>query len=70
MLKAEVRFGSVYAVKVSGHLAPVKVLGESRYGGWYGINVVTNRDVRIRSAQMLRFEVEKDQSTGKWRKKP
>ena len=55
MKKAEVQIGEVYVAKVSGKLVPVKILGESVYGGWTARNTVTDRIVRIRSAQKLRY---------------
>ena len=55
MKKAEVKIGEVYIMKVSNKLAPVKVEGESGYGrGWYGTNLRTGREVRIRSGAKLR----------------
>ncbi len=54
MKKADVSIGSTYIVKVSGRLAPVTILRESRYGGWIGRNQLTGREVRIRSAARLR----------------
>jgi hypothetical protein len=54
MRKNEVKVGSVYKVKVSGNIADVRITGENAHGGWDGINVATNRKVRIKSAQRLR----------------
>ncbi|MCW5982704.1 MAG: hypothetical protein KIT09_31740 [Bryobacteraceae bacterium] len=48
------RSNATYVVKVSGRLAPVKILRESPYGGWVGRNERTGREVRIRSAAKLR----------------
>ncbi len=54
MKKNEVKVGSTYRVKVSGSVADVRITGENARGGWDGINVATNRKVRIKSAQRLR----------------
>jgi hypothetical protein len=54
MKKAEVRVGEVYAVKVSGNMAPVIIDEEHPKGGWTGTNQETNRQVRIKTAQRLR----------------
>ena len=54
MKKNDVTIGQTYVVKVSGKLAPVRLVSESRYGGWNGVNVKTNRDIRIKSAAKLR----------------
>jgi hypothetical protein len=55
MKKKDVVIGETYAVKVSGKIAPVKIISESIYGGWNGLNVRTKREVRIRSAMRLRY---------------
>ena len=54
MKKSEVRTGETYKVKVSGNIADVRITGENPHGGWDGVNVATNRKVRIKSAQRLR----------------
>lgn len=59
MKKNEVEIGKLYRAKVSGSVATVKILRESPYGGWEGENTATGRMIRIRSAQRLRFQVEK-----------
>jgi len=57
MKKQDVLIGESYYVKVSGLLTPVKIIRESQYGGWEGINEKTRRAVRIKSAQRLRMRV-------------
>ncbi len=52
--------GSTYMVKVSGHLAPVKLTAISPYGGWVGRNLNTGREIRIRTAGKLRRLVSPD----------
>ena len=54
MKKTDVKVGETYVVKVSGVLAPVRILGPCSYGGWMGKNEHTGREVRIRSAARLR----------------
>jgi len=54
MKKAEVKIGETYRVKVSGNMADVRITGENPHGGWDGINVLTNRKVRVKSPQRLR----------------
>ena len=59
MKKDEVKVGQAYRVKVSGKIADVRITGENRHGGWDGVNVATNRQVRIKSAQRLRSVVQR-----------
>ena len=55
MKKADVTIGATYIVKVSGKLTRVRLTRESPYGGWDGLNLATQREVRIRSAARLRY---------------
>lgn len=57
MKKADIEIGGVYSAKVSGKLCPVKIMRESRFGGWDAKNTSTGRAVRIKSAQRLRSRV-------------
>ena len=57
MKKHEVNIGGVYAAKVSGKVVPVKITGESPYGGWDAVNTQTKRAIRVRSAARLRRPV-------------
>ncbi len=54
MTKSEVQIGTTYNAKISGKLAPVKILAVSQYGGWNGMNTKTGRTVRIYTAAKLR----------------
>lgn len=54
MKKANVHIGHAYLVKVSGALRPVMLKEAHPKGGWVGVNEVTGREVRIRSAARLR----------------
>ena len=56
MQKQNVKVGSTYIVKVSGVLARVRITREHQRGGWYGINLATGREIRIRTAARLRSE--------------
>lgn len=57
MQKQNVHIGSTYIVKVSGTLAKVRITREHPRGGWYGTNLATGREIRIRTAARLRSEV-------------
>ncbi len=53
MKKNEIQVGKHYMAKVSGHMATVRIDGESRFGGWDATNLRTSKKVRIKSAQRL-----------------
>jgi hypothetical protein len=57
MHKQDIHIGSTYIVKVSGTLAKVRITREHQRGGWYGTNLATGREIRIRTAARLRKEV-------------
>ena len=57
MQKQNVHIGTTYIVKVSGTLAKVRLTREHDRGGWYGTNLATGREIRIRTAARLRSEV-------------
>jgi len=57
MQKHNVQVGSTYIVKVSGTLTKVRITREHDRGGWYGTNLTTGREIRIRTAARLRKEV-------------
>ena len=57
MKKAQVEINKVYVAKVSGKLTQVRLLRKSRYGGWGATNLTTGRQIRIKSAAKLRYEV-------------
>ena len=56
MQKNNVKVGTTYIVKVSGALAKVRLTREHPRGGWYGTNLATGREIRIRTAARLRSE--------------
>jgi hypothetical protein len=57
MQKHSIKVGLTYIVKVSGTLAKVRITREHSHGGWYGTNLATGREIRIRTAARLRSEV-------------
>jgi len=59
MKKNEVKIGQAYRVKVSGSIADVRITGVNANGGWDGVNIATNRKVRIKTAQRLRGKTPK-----------
>ena len=54
MKKNEVVIGGRYLAKVSGRVVPVRITGQSPYGGWDAVSEETRRAVRIKSPQRLR----------------
>jgi hypothetical protein len=56
MQKHNVKIGTTYIVKVSGRLTKVRLTREHDRGGWYGTNLATGREIRIRTAARLRSE--------------
>jgi len=66
MKQADVRLGGVYAAKVSGKVVPVRIDAVTGRGGWTGTNQATGKQVRIKSAQRLRYAMAK--KDGKWRR--
>jgi len=59
MRKEDVEIRKVYTVKVSGRLVPVAIVQENPMGGWDGLNLLTHRGVRIKTAGRLRRRVDK-----------
>ena len=75
MKKDEVKIGETYTAKVSDKVVPVRIDKENPRGGWDATNLVTNKQVRIKSAQRLRGRVsasatDADTSTQKPAAKP
>jgi hypothetical protein len=66
MKQADVKVGGVYAAKVSGKVVPVHIDAENAHGGWTGTNQATGKQVRIKSAQRLRYAMAK--KDGRWRR--
>lgn len=57
MRKSHVKIGSVYGVKVSGTIQPVRIDRECAFH-MIGTNLNSGREVRIRTAARCRFEME------------
>jgi hypothetical protein len=53
MKKSTIKTGEVYQVKVSGKLTDVRIIGGNPHGGWDGVNIATNKTVRIKSGARL-----------------
>ena len=58
MKKSEVTIGKTYTAKVSGFVVPVRIESESPHGGWVGTNILTHREVRIKTGARLRREID------------
>ena len=56
MQKHNIQIGTTYIAKVSGTLAKVRITREHPRGGWYGTNLATGREIRVRTAARLRSE--------------
>jgi len=54
MKKDEITIGGTYLAKVTDKVVPVRLDAENPHGGWDATNLVTNKQVRIKSAQRLR----------------
>jgi hypothetical protein len=57
MQKDQIQIGNTYTAKVTDKVVPVRIDAEHPSGGWTAINLVTNKTIRIKSAQRLREEV-------------
>ena len=44
----------IYTIKVATHITGVRITQEHPYGGWSGININTNKLIRIRTASRIR----------------
>ena len=60
MKAKEVQINGVYAVKVGRNITGVRITQENPHGGWDGVNVKTNKAVRIKSPQRLRGPWKRD----------
>lgn len=73
--KKDVKIGGHYAIRHGGEhgLSVIRILRPYPYGngGWYALKLKTNREIVIRSAAKLRFEVEHAPAGQKgWRRIP
>jgi hypothetical protein len=62
MKKDEIKVGGTYLAKVSDKVVPVRIDAENTHGGWDATNLLTNKKVRIKSAQRLRCPANRDGS--------
>ena len=53
MNKEEIKISNVYAIKVGKNTVGVHIMSEHKDGGWVGVNVNTNKELIIRSADRL-----------------
>lgn len=56
MKKDDIKIGATYTAKVSDRVVPIRIDRENARGGWDATNLVTNKQIRIKSAQRLRGE--------------
>lgn len=54
MKKSEVKIGEIYFAKVSGKIVKVRLTAEKSSGGYFAINLSTNRQIFCRTAARLR----------------
>lgn len=54
MKKAAVSVGQKYLVRVGKNIVPVLLQAPCAYGGWYGVNLNTHKNIRIKTAARLR----------------
>lgn len=54
MKSKDIAISGTYLAKVGANVVVVRIDRESAYGGWDATNLVTNRRIRIKSAQRLR----------------
>jgi hypothetical protein len=62
MKKDEIKVGGTYLAKVSDKVVPVRIDAENAHGGWDATNLLTDKKVRIKSAQRLRCSANRDGS--------
>jgi hypothetical protein len=62
MKKDQIKVGGTYLAKVSDKVVPVRIDAASTRGGWEATNLVTDKKVRIKSAQRLRCPANRDGS--------
>lgn len=54
MKAKDVQISKVYAIKVAANITGVRIIEENPHGGWNGINIRTNKPIRIRTASRIR----------------
>jgi len=68
MKARDVQIGKRYIIRIGQRIVPVRILGESPYGGWSAKNERTGRIIRIRSARRLRGEWSDQAAAQEWMK--
>jgi hypothetical protein len=63
MKKDDIKLGGTYMAKVTDRVVPVRLDRENPRGGWDATNLVTNKQIRIKSAQRLRGPARDDTKT-------
>ncbi|MDO8301925.1 MAG: winged helix-turn-helix domain-containing protein [Sedimentisphaerales bacterium] len=53
MKKAEIKINSIYAMKVGKNTIGVRIMRQDQNGHWVGVNVKTNKEIIIKSADRL-----------------
>ena len=53
MKKEEIKINSIYAMKVGKNTVGIRIMSQNKDGHWVGINVNTNKEVLIKSADRL-----------------
>lgn len=64
MKKEEIKISNVYAMKIGKNTAGVRIMSQNEDGGWTGVNVNTNKEVIIKSADRLigLYQVKKEKA--------
>ncbi len=55
MKRHQIEIGAVYRARISGKLTDVRIDRRHTYGGWAATDLATGRNVRIKTAQKLRY---------------
>jgi hypothetical protein len=53
MKKADIKISGIYAVKIGRNTMGIRIMRQNQDGHWVGINVKTNKEVIIKSADRL-----------------
>ena len=53
MKKADIKISSIYAMKIGKNTVGIRIMRQDQNGHWVGVNVNTNKEVIIKSADRL-----------------
>ena len=53
MKKADIKISSIYAMKVGKNTIGIRIMSQNQKGHWVGVNVNTNKEIIIKSADQL-----------------